>query len=940
MNTSQYTNIAFISYKREDEEWAKWLQKKLEHYKLPIEIRKQNPDLEFVKNPRHVFRDTTDLSGGVLAKAIKEGLASSKFLIVLCSPRAAKSEWVCKEVQDFIDSGREEYIIPFIIDGEPYAKNPEDECFPEALKALAGERELLGININENGRESAAVKVAARVFGLKFDSLWNRFMKEEKRKRRNIVSFAVIGFFLIATVAATIYIQNVKLKEQKEEIKYGLYSSLSQQVPQLIDNGESLLAMRLLLNILCDDPTNVEAEKALRTLCDSLEVQDYPTLMNINVRDSWGAGPYCISSNGKHIITSSVEHNFLIYNISNGKLERTVCNPYSFSRWLYLTKDGKKLITVDYDKKLRIWDYPSFNLEKTLYFGEMWSMDVNVNERLGHLAIHKRKLKSTVEDEYFIYDFNAEKKKKTFVIGKDLPEGYYSMNYSNDGSHLAIASSTASQIFILETKNYTIEKNIHTHLNGINSVRYSKNNDILAIGKYDLDFRNPKNYQSCLIDVRTGQKIYEFNDTMKGHSELIFNCDGSKLILHPSLGNKYVFDMDVKKKRFVNTVIPEKKGEFSSNVCFINENNDILTYRSDGMIKVMQHRMPRKRFSKLYSPEPGFINDKRIEYLYNNWLPIVADYNRGLYLTTDFVSQVVIYDSSINKKRVVKVPVVGNGNQSGNPIFEMDDNRLIEGLSLSPNNKYFAVATVNGHLFVYSIEGNIICSYKYPSYFESMVFSLNGDYLAFSVNGTKSNRNEGAYLLNIQDKSVKQFSKEALSTLVFSPDSKHIYSTFNDKLISWQTATLAKVDMHIPYEYDFEEVIPLSDNKRFISTRDGDIGIYDMNYSKMVKWFDDKGHSICVDSEGRYVAYIADKLKIYDLNTYSLISEISIEEIKHYVDKINFSKNGNFIYLTSRTGDVYKYDFQKLEVLINKCKSLLGDWSLSETEKRRFHFAY
>ena len=30
MNTSQYTNIAFISYKREDEEWAKWLQKERE----------------------------------------------------------------------------------------------------------------------------------------------------------------------------------------------------------------------------------------------------------------------------------------------------------------------------------------------------------------------------------------------------------------------------------------------------------------------------------------------------------------------------------------------------------------------------------------------------------------------------------------------------------------------------------------------------------------------------------------------------------------------------------------------------------------------------------------------------------------------------------------------------------------------------------------------
>lgn len=33
---SEYSNIAFISYKREDEAWAKWLQKKIEHYKLPI----------------------------------------------------------------------------------------------------------------------------------------------------------------------------------------------------------------------------------------------------------------------------------------------------------------------------------------------------------------------------------------------------------------------------------------------------------------------------------------------------------------------------------------------------------------------------------------------------------------------------------------------------------------------------------------------------------------------------------------------------------------------------------------------------------------------------------------------------------------------------------------------------------------------------------------
>lgn len=133
-NYSRYSNIAFISYKREDEVWAKWLQKKLEHYQLPTEIRKKYPDLDFSERPRHVFKDTTDLSGGVLAKAIKKGLDSSKFLVVICSPRAAMSEWVCKEVQDFINSGREEFIIPFIVEGEPYAKNKENECFPSDLR--------------------------------------------------------------------------------------------------------------------------------------------------------------------------------------------------------------------------------------------------------------------------------------------------------------------------------------------------------------------------------------------------------------------------------------------------------------------------------------------------------------------------------------------------------------------------------------------------------------------------------------------------------------------------------------------------------------------------------------------------------------------------------------------------------------------------------------
>lgn len=267
MIQKKYTNIAFISYKREDEAWAKWLQKKLQYYKLPVDICKKHPKLEFSECPRHVFKDTTDLSGGVLAKAINAGLDSSKFLIVICSPRAAKSEWVCKEVQKFIDSGREEYIIPFIIEGEPHAKIKENECFPSTLKSLAGERELLGININENGREAAAVKVAAQMFGLSFDSLWQRFKREEKKKRRNLIATFIMAIIILLSIIAYGIWANRRITEERDKANIAnnqLFSAnkrITKQKRKLQEANDSILKQKSDLQVAFDKLS--KTEKAL-----------------------------------------------------------------------------------------------------------------------------------------------------------------------------------------------------------------------------------------------------------------------------------------------------------------------------------------------------------------------------------------------------------------------------------------------------------------------------------------------------------------------------------------------------------------------------------------------------------------------------------------------------------------------------------------------------
>jgi hypothetical protein len=119
---------AFISYRREDEKWAKWLAHKLETYLLPTTLNGK----ELPKNMRPIFRDVDELSAGNLPEQIYHALSISKNLIVICSPRSAHSEWVNKEIQDFITikGGKADNIYPFIIEGTPFAKDSQNECFP------------------------------------------------------------------------------------------------------------------------------------------------------------------------------------------------------------------------------------------------------------------------------------------------------------------------------------------------------------------------------------------------------------------------------------------------------------------------------------------------------------------------------------------------------------------------------------------------------------------------------------------------------------------------------------------------------------------------------------------------------------------------------------------------------------------------------------------
>lgn len=191
---AKYKRYAFISYSHKDAKDAKWLHKHLEYYKLPSEIFNEYDESNRYLRP--VFRDKEDIGTGVLKPELRKELEASKFLIVICSPNSAKSSYVSQEVQVFIELGRIDHIIPYIIDGIPKSGD-ERECFPRSLInhiKKTPDDELLGANINEIGKQKAFIRIVSSLLNVEFDTLWNRHRRESKKR---IITWLFCVLFLL-----------------------------------------------------------------------------------------------------------------------------------------------------------------------------------------------------------------------------------------------------------------------------------------------------------------------------------------------------------------------------------------------------------------------------------------------------------------------------------------------------------------------------------------------------------------------------------------------------------------------------------------------------------------------------------------------------------------------------------------------------------------------
>ncbi len=141
----------FISYRHADNvemgrKWATWLHESVENYEIPEDLVGRT-DLRGNPVPPSlypVFRDEEELPADAdLSTNLRRALENSGLLVVICSPRAAKSRFVADEIRHFKEIGKSDRILALMIDGEPDASEdpakretfgPDAECFPEPLR--------------------------------------------------------------------------------------------------------------------------------------------------------------------------------------------------------------------------------------------------------------------------------------------------------------------------------------------------------------------------------------------------------------------------------------------------------------------------------------------------------------------------------------------------------------------------------------------------------------------------------------------------------------------------------------------------------------------------------------------------------------------------------------------------------------------------------------
>ena len=209
---------AFLSYSHKDSAAAGHLHRRLESYSLPRRL--VGMDTERGPVPERlwpIFRDREELPAATdLSETVRQALAESGALVILCSPNSVDSLWVGEEIETFRRLNPDRPILAAILDGDP------PDCFPSALRAYSQDgtwHEPLATDLRRgrDGERLGLLKLVAGITGVGLDSLVQRDAQRRIRRVTAVTAMALIAMLAMAAMTLVAFDARREAEQQRAE---------------------------------------------------------------------------------------------------------------------------------------------------------------------------------------------------------------------------------------------------------------------------------------------------------------------------------------------------------------------------------------------------------------------------------------------------------------------------------------------------------------------------------------------------------------------------------------------------------------------------------------------------------------------------------------------------------------------------------------------------